>query len=60
MLTELRCPGTMHAKLGDNFVEVKCRRKACGFQPGTVVLHRFDFHTGDLIETLRFADPSRR
>lgn len=57
MITELRCPGTMHAKLDGEVLEVKCRRKSCGYHPGVVVLHRFDVHTGKLTGTMRLADP---
>lgn len=59
MKVELRCPSTMHGKLQDDFIEVKCRRRSCGFKAGTVVLHRFDIHTGALVDTKRFADPRK-
>lgn len=59
MKTELRCPSTMHGKLDDKVVEMKCRRRACGSEPGVVVLHRFNIHTGELVETRRFADPGK-
>ena len=59
MKKELRCPGTMHGKLDGGFIEVKCRRSRCGYEPGVVVLHRFDVHTGELADTRRFAEPPR-
>lgn len=62
MQRELRCAGTMHGKLDNGILEIKCRRRSCGHGEGVVVLHRFDIHTGNLIDTKRFADPrdSRR
>lgn len=59
MKTELRCPGTMHGKLEDDVIEVKCRRRTCGSQRGVVVLHRFNIHTGELVNTQRFAEPRK-
>lgn len=59
MKTELRCRATMHAKLADGLLEIKCRRRSCGAQPGVVVLHRFNIHTGELVDTKRFADPRK-
>lgn len=59
MITELRCPGTMHGKLDDDVIEVKCRRRSCGSKPGVVVLHRFNVHTGELVLTKRFAEPGK-
>ena len=58
---ELRCDGTMHGRLNaENLtLEVKCKRRKCGVQPGVVVLHTFDLRTGELIETKQFADPRR-
>lgn len=54
---ELRCE---HKKFGeltdDGYIEVKCPSKFCG-APGTVVIHRFDPLTGELITTKRFRDP---
>ena len=57
MQTELRCPGTMHARLVGDTLEFKCRRRSCGYQRGVVVIHAFSIHTGELVETRRFADP---
>ena len=57
MQKELRCAGTMHGKLDDDILEIKCRRRSCGHRDGTVVLHRFNIHTGELVDTKRFADP---
>lgn len=60
MKTELRCPSTMHGKLDQQgLIEVKCRRRHCGFQPGVVILHQFSIHTGELVKTRKFTDPGK-
>lgn len=56
---ELRCGGTMHGKLDDLRLEVKCNRRSCGAGRGVVVLHTFDLTTGELIGTSKYADPTR-
>jgi hypothetical protein len=35
-------------------IEVKCRSKFCGAEPGVVVLHRFDAKTGEVLGTSRY------
>lgn len=58
---DLSCPNrTRHAVLYPelNVVEVKCDRSFCGAGKGRVVLHRYDIFTGELTETLRFANPT--
>jgi len=60
MPIDLRCPNrSRHAVLypEEGVVEIKCDRSHCGAGKGKVVLHRFDKDTGDLLETLRFAEP---
>jgi len=60
MPKELRCGGNMHGiMLDDTHLEVKCKRRACGSKPGTVVLHVFDITTGELTRTRRFKDPMK-
>lgn len=55
---ELRCPnGIKFGELSEEFIEVKCRSRRCGSEPGVVVIHRFT-HGGDLIKTMRFRDAS--
>lgn len=57
---DLRCDsGIKHGDLlvEDGVLEVKCRSKRCGHQPGTIVIHRFDASTGALISTRKFTDP---
>lgn len=44
----------------EGLLEVKCDRSHCGAGKGRVVLHRFDVHTGELVETSRFAVPHTR
>lgn len=39
-------------------VEMKCNRSYCGARKGVVVLHRWNTNTGELTETLRFAEPT--
>lgn len=61
-MIDLRCNGTMHAKLDVDrgTIEVKCGRRGCGASPDTVVLHTFSVATGELVETRRFANPPTR
>lgn len=56
-MDELRCQAKLHARLGDHTIEVKCSSRWCGAKHGTVVLHKFDASSGELVETLRFRDP---
>lgn len=60
MTIEMRCSGTMHAKINDLGIEIKCKRRTCGARPGVVVLHTFDSETGHLLKTERYADPARQ
>lgn len=56
---ELRCNGNLFGRLTDNrWLEVKCKRRACGYVKGTVVLHTIDTHTGKVVSTNRFAEPT--
>ena len=55
---ELRCPHKLHGMLiSEGVLEVKCDSKFCGHAPGSVVLHRFDVKTGELLETKTFKNP---
>lgn len=57
----LRCDHTLFGLLTDNrWLEVKCKRRACGYVKGTVVLHTIDIHTGGVVKTKRFADPRKQ
>lgn len=59
MNTDLRCEAKKHGVLivDANIVEIKCDSRWCGARSGVVVLHRFSGSTGELLETLRYADP---
>lgn len=59
---QLRCEAKFHGELIDEgrLLEVKCSSRFCGHKPGTVVLHRFDVVTGELVETVQFKDPGRK
>jgi hypothetical protein len=59
-LTEIRCDSHLHGVLRDGVLEIKCRFKPCGAQPGVVILHQFDPLTGELIRTLKFKEPRIR
>jgi len=61
---QLRCEAKLHGELVDledsqRVLEVKCSSRFCGHAPGTVVLHRFDVATGELVDTVQFKDPGR-
>lgn len=55
---DLRCAsGTLFAVVtGDSEVEVRCRKPACGYRPGVLVLHRFDIRTGAVLGTKVYQD----
>jgi hypothetical protein len=58
---ELRCEnGIKFGDLNDGVIEVKCRSSRCGHGVGSVVIHRFDSLSGELLETKRFRDPANR
>lgn len=58
---ELRCTNTLFGRLTDNrWLEVKCKRRACGYVKGTVVLHTIDILTGEVVKTDCFQDPKNR
>lgn len=61
-MIDLRCPGTMHARidLEAKIIEFKCKRRGCGAAPGVVVLHTFALDSGRLLSTRQFRDPSQR
>lgn len=55
---ELRCGSKiLHGITEGDTIEVTCRSKWCGKAPGVVVLHTFNIHTGELVETRKFAEP---
>jgi hypothetical protein len=59
-MTDIRCRGKLHGILiNEETVEIKCRSAICGARAGVVVLHEFNIHTGDLVQTRRFKDIKR-
>lgn len=62
MTTELRCEGTLYGVLSDDHttIEVKCKRRRCGYRSGVVILHTLSLETGKVIKTLRFQEPPVR
>jgi hypothetical protein len=59
MGVELRCDKRLHGVLTDDGVlEVSCRSALCGHRDGTVVIHRFDALTGELLDTKQYKDPA--
>lgn len=58
---DLRCDGTLHGRLTDErWLEVKCKRRSCGFVKGMVILHTIDIITGEVVKTDRFSEPTNQ
>ena len=58
---DLRCDNTLYGRLTDNrWLEVKCKRRACGYKKGTVILHTIDTTTGKVTKTRRFSEPKNQ
>ena len=57
---EIRCPHKLFAVLIGDMLEIKCRSSFCGASPGVVVIHQFDCHTGEYIETRTFREPQMK
>jgi hypothetical protein len=58
---ELRCEGTLHGRVIDGReLEVKCKRRSCGYRKGVVVLHTIDLQTGNTVSTKIFAEPQNQ
>jgi hypothetical protein len=58
---DLRCDATLHGRLTDNrWLEVKCKRRACGHAKGSVILHTIDIQTGKVVSTKKFAEPANQ
>jgi hypothetical protein len=51
---DLRCDAKLHGRMVDDHTfEAKCNSRFCGARAGQViVLHRWDIHSGALVETL--------
>jgi hypothetical protein len=58
---ELRCGAKLHGTVEDGAgtLEVKCDSRFCGHRSGVVVLHKFDLHTGEVIDTVQYKAPMR-
>jgi hypothetical protein len=58
---ELRCEtGRLFGILDDGVIEVKCNATACKRGSSqAVIIHRFDPHSGILLETKKFLDPAK-
>ncbi len=58
---DLRCGTTLHGRLTDErWLEVKCKRRACGYAKGTIILHTIDITTGKVVSTKQFAEPKNK
>lgn len=58
---DLRCGSTLYGRLTDDrWLEVKCKRRACGYKKGAVILHTIDTQTGKVVSTKKFAEPPTR
>jgi len=62
MATSLRCDGTLYGVISDDrkSIEVKCKRRKCGYMSGVIVLHTLSLETGQVISTRRFKEPTTR
>jgi hypothetical protein len=57
MAVELRCDMRLHGVLTDEGeVEIACRSRLCGHEPGVLVIHKFDAVTGRFLGTKRYKD----
>ena len=55
---DLRCGTNLYGRLTDNrWLEVKCKRRACGYSKGILVLHTIDITTGKVVSTKKFTEP---
>lgn len=57
-MLQLRCgSGTLFAEVVEtSVIEVRCRNRRCGYEPGVLVLHKFDTNTGVVLGTSRYRD----
>lgn len=61
----VRCPNDLYGYFDadDLTLEVKCKRRRCGAQPGVVVLHKISLREGQIgkvVSTKRFRDPIKK
>lgn len=58
---DLRCEGTLHGRVTDErWLEVKCKRRICGYRSGIIILHTIDLQTGKVVRTSKFAEPKKQ
>lgn len=58
---DLRCEGTLHGRVIDGKeLEVKCKRRQCGYRKGIVILHTIDLETGKTVATKVYAEPHQQ
>lgn len=62
MATQLRCEGMLFGVISDDHktIEVKCKRRGCGAEAGSIVLHTLSLETGQVVSTRRFKEPGTR
>lgn len=62
MTIQLRCEGTLYGVISDDHktIEVKCKRRSCGYASGVIVLHTLSLETGQVTSTRRFREPQQR
>lgn len=60
MTVQLRCEGTLYGVISDDHktIEVKCKRRKCGYAPGVVILHTLSLESGQVTSTRAFRDPT--
>jgi len=61
-MMELRCDSKKHGELivPGEVIEVKCDSRFCGAKGGVIVLHKFDVHSGELLDTNKYNTNIRR
>jgi hypothetical protein len=59
MAIELRCEGNLYGVYDPeaHTLEVRCKRRAHGAYPGTIVLHTISLETGKVVDTHKYKDP---
>lgn len=62
MVIDLRCEGDLYGRYDPetHSVEVRCKRRKHGAQPGIIILHTISLDTGQVVETQKYRDPSRK
>lgn len=60
MTTELRCGADLYGIYDPetHTLEVRCKRRAHGAEPGVIILHTLSLETGGVTKTLKVRDPA--